>query len=287
MELSKKHLFFSLFTLFLIVILYSPINLLIDLSVHDQLYSHILLIPLISFFFLYWKKKSIFLNDDGSVAEGAIVIGIGSLLMLAGFVSLEPGNGNDALSLMIFAGWLVWVGAFVMFYGLPTFKRASFPLLFLLFVVPVPRFATEALINFLQEGSTETVNVLFSVLGFPMTREGYIFHFPQFSVEVAKQCSGINSSVALIITGTLAAKLFLRKGVTRALAVISVIPITIFKNALRVVVLAGIGNYVDERIFQSILHRKGGILFFGLALILLMAVIALLKSFENKAQVEK
>jgi exosortase len=283
MELSKRHLFFSLFTLLLIVILHSPIKLLIGLSVHDQLYSHILLIPIISIFFLYWKRKSIFLDDDGSFINGAIVIGVGSLLLIAGFVRFYPAKENDVLSLLLFAGWLVWIGAFVLLYGVPTFKRASFPLLFLLFTVPVPGFATEALINFLQEGSTETVNVLFSLLGFPMTREGHIFHLPQFSVEVAKQCSGINSSVALIITGALAANLFLRRGFTRALAVISVIPITIFKNALRVVVLAGIGVYVDEGIFQSILHRKGGILFFGLALLLLMAVIVLLKKVENKA----
>ncbi len=176
MELSKKHLFFSLITLLLIVILYSPVKLLINLSVHDQLYSHILLIPLVSFFFLYWKRKSIFFDDDGSFIKGAIVIGVGSLLLIAGFVNFEPRYGNDVLSLLIFAGWLVWIGAFVLLYGMPTFKRASFPLLFLLFAVPAPRFATEELINFLQEGSTETVNVLFSVLGFPMTREGHIFH---------------------------------------------------------------------------------------------------------------
>jgi exosortase len=121
------------------------------------------------------------------------------------------------------------------------------------------------------------VSLLFTMLGMPVTRDGYVFHLPQFSIEVAKECSGIRSSIALIITGAIAGKLFLLSGWQRVLLAISLIPIAILKNAIRIVSLSVIGAFFDERIFEGDLHRKGGIVFFVIALFLVWAVIASLR----------
>jgi exosortase/archaeosortase family protein len=103
-------------------------------------------------------------------------------------------------------------------------------------------------------------------------------------IEVAKECSGIRSSLSLIITALLAGHFFLRTGWSRALLVLAIVPITILKNGFRIAMLSILGVYVDERILGSDLHRKGGILFFIMALVLVWGVIALLRKSEGKPE---
>jgi exosortase len=100
-------------------------------------------------------------------------------------------------------------GGFILSCGLHTFKAALFPLLFLIFVIPIP--LMDGFIYFLQVGSTEFTNLLFTASGVPVfLREGFFFHLPGMSVEVARQCSGIRSSLALLITAILAGTCFWR-----------------------------------------------------------------------------
>ncbi len=63
---------------------------------------------------------------------------------------------------------------------------------------------------------------------------------------------------------------------------ISVVPIAMLKNGFRIATLSLLGAYVDERIIDSDLHRKGGIVFFLLALFLLWALILLLRKAERR-----
>jgi exosortase len=259
---------------------YLPLTELLGLSLSNELYSHIPLIPLVSGFFLYWDRKSIFVDIKYSIGAGVAVIAIGAVFGIIGFMGVMSLNQNDYLSLLIFSVWLVWTGTCIFFCGWRACKKAVFPLMFLLFMVPIPSALAQIAIQFLQRGSTEAVNVLFYLLGLPVVREGYVFHLPGLSIEVAKECSGIRSSLALLITSVIASKLFLRTGWTRSLAAVAVVPIAILKNGIRIVVISLLGVYWDERIFQGDLHRKGGIVFFVLALILLWGVIVLLKKAE-------
>ena len=126
-------------------------------------------------------------------------------------------------------------------------------------MIPIPSAVTQAAIEFLQKGSTEAVNVLFYLLGVPATREGFVFHLPGLSIEVAENCSGIRSSIALVITSVIAGKLFLRRGWQGVLLAISIVPIAILKNGIRIVSLSVIGTFLDERILLGDLHRKGGL----------------------------
>jgi exosortase/archaeosortase family protein len=119
-------------------------------------------------------------------------------------------------------------------------------------------------------------------------REGFVFHLPGQSVEVAKQCSGIRSSMALLITSVLAGHLFLRTWWKKVILAIVIIPITMFKNGIRVVSLTLLGTYVDSRILtNSLLHTDGGILFFLLALVLLAPVLYFLRKSEVRVAKDK
>ena len=113
-------------------------------------------------------------------------------------------------------------------------------------------------------------------------RDGFVFHLPNVSVEVAKQCSGIRSSMAIFIVAILAGYMFLKSYWKIIFLVICAVLIAMFKNGIRILTLSLLGNYVDPRILSSSLHREGGTPFFILALLLLAPILFFLRRSEKK-----
>jgi exosortase len=211
---------------------------------------------------------------------------IGALLFFGGRFWGGALSQNDMTAIIVLSAVVVINGAFIFCYGFQAFKAALFPLLFLIFMIPLPSALMDGIIYALQVGSTEFTNVLLLATGVPFVREGFVFHLPSISVEVAKQCSGIRSGMALLITATVAGHLFLKTGWKKVLLALVSVPIAMFKNGIRIVSLTLLGAYVDPRILQSSLHREGGIPFFIVALLLLVPVLYFLRRGEKgKGQV--
>jgi exosortase len=124
--------------------------------------------------------------------------------------------------------------------------------------------------------------LLFLASGVPFIRDGFIFHLPNISVEVAEQCSGIRSSMAIFIIAILAGYMFLKSYWKIIFLVICAVLIAMFKNGIRILTLSLLGNYVDPRILSSSLHREGGTPFFILGLLLLAPILFFLRRSEKK-----
>jgi exosortase len=266
-----------------VTLYWSPIVNLSRLFSKSELYSHIPLIPFVSGYFLIMDRKNVFSILEWNCWKGIVLIGIAALIRWLGVACLPDPNPNDCLSLHML-GFVIWIqGSFVFSYGVSALKHALFPLIFLIFLIPIPTFILNPFVQFLQLGSAEAAHMIFKLIGVPLYRDGFVFSLPGFTIEVAEQCSGIRSSLALVITSVLAGYLFLGEGWSRGFLVLSVFPITVFKNALRIVTLSLLAAYVDPRfITGSWLHHSGGILFFAAGLILILPVLWGLRKAEKK-----
>jgi exosortase len=251
-------------------------------SFHDDINDYIVIMPLVSLYFMYLEKKEIFSRVEYSFHWGGGIIGLGVIFYLFGLNQGTRLSENDYLSILTLASVVIWFGGFVLFYGLTAFRRALFSLAFILLMVPLPTFFMHCLISVLQEGSADAAFILFRFSGVPVLREGFIFHLPKLSIEVAEQCSGIHSGIALLITSIIAGKLFLMTPFKKGILILSTFPIAIVKNGLRIVILSLLGNNLDERILSSPLHRQGGIPFFVLAVSVLLIVLWFLRRSERK-----
>jgi len=103
---------------------------------------------------------------------------------------------------------------------------------------------------------------------------------PGLEIEVAPECSGIHSCLALALVGLLASRVCLRSGWNRLALVVSTIPIAIFKNAIRISVLASLGAYVNRAVLFGPIHRKGGLVFTPIAVVLLVLLLFALQRIE-------
>ena len=283
-----RHLIYILIIIAGGLIFHSPIWLLAQISLDSELYSHVMLIPMVTLFFLFVERRVIFKQVKWSFRAGLLL----AVFSIACYVLAIQGQGalnrNDFLSACLL-GVVAWAhGGFLLAYGPLAYRRALFPMFFLLFCIPLPTFILDPLIKFLQVWSAHAVHLAFNIIGIPYLREGMTFQLPGIAIEVAKECSGIRSSLALFITGIMAGHTFLKTAWRRIVLVAVIIPITIFKNAIRITTLSLLAVHIDKSwLTDSWLHKGGGIVFFLLALILLAPVLWFLIRSEQRKPLYK
>lgn len=283
---SRRRFAYYFVSLFLGICLFAfPLKELIGMSLQSDLYSYIPLIFATSCYLLASGRKEIFDDPAWSFGYGTFVLILSLAAGIAGLKYAALLGANDWLCVMAFSFWLFLMGTFILFLGTRTFTKAIFPLALLLFTIPLPAFLLDKIVGFLQAASSTMTGLIFNALGFFPLQEGFSFKFPEVTIEVAKQCSGIHSSVALVIMSLLCGRLFLRSSLNRILLVVFAVLIAIFKNGVRIVALTLGAIYVDPRILSSALHKSGGIPIFIFAFALLSIVVLVMRKLEKRKAV--
>ena len=239
-------------------------------ATQNETASHIVLIPFIFAWLLYSDRKKIVFRAEDRFLVHRLVSSAGALAACLVGISVTKTRITLPTATLILVFFLV--AGFLTVFGLRAAKAVSFSLAFLLFLVPIPDFLLNHIIYWLQRGSASIVEVLFDWTGVPVLREGFIFHLPKLSIEVAHECSGIRSSMALLILALLVAHFSFSKFWKRALFVFAGLLMMFIKNGIRIVTLTLLANYVDPDFLYSGLHRKGGVVFFLIGLVLLWPV---------------
>jgi exosortase len=273
---------FALYTAVCVAVFWIPLRDLVRLSLSTDTYSHIVVIPFLSLFLIYLNRKQVFEGSRrgdtrifaGLLLLGAVLYGVGR-----GFRASFSENALlefAILDLLCF----IWAG-FILFYGRRTFHLALFPLLFLVLTVPLPQMFLDRLILWLQWGSAEVTSWMFYLTGTPVLRDGLRFTVPGVTIEIAKECSGIRSTLALLITCLVAGYLVLRTAWARFALLVVALPVLILKNGIRIAVLTLLAIHVDPGFLFGRLHHEGGFLFFGLGLLILLPVLTWLHRNEH------
>lgn len=278
----QRNRLFALLIGLTVLVFWGPLWTLVQFSRQSEQYSHLVLIPIVAVVLLYQERAKIFSRVESGFAWGGPVAAAGALFYALHLFAGSRLSENDRVALAIFSVVLIWLGLFLMFYGRQAFRAGLFPLLFLFLMVPIPQALLGSTIRVLQLASAEATDILFQIFRVPVYRDGMVFALTNnIVIEVARECSGIRSSLALFITSLLAGHLFLRSRWTKVALYVAVFPITVFKNGLRIVGLSVYAAYVNPAILDGLAHRRGGIPFFGLALLVLGVVLWMLRKTER------
>jgi exosortase C (VPDSG-CTERM-specific) len=275
------------FTAILAVVFARPLFRLVTFAPHAELYSHILLIPFISVYLLWPRRRELVPESkpDRRLAWLPLVAGV----LVLGSYWLAVRNGwspekVDYLSAMTLSFLFFLLGGGFIFLGSNYLGKIAFPVGFLFFCVPFPEAARAEIESLLQHGSTAVAYVFFQASGMPVFLTGTDFQLPSFSLKVAPECSGIHSTLILIITSLLAAYLFLKTPWRRLVLVLSVIPLALLRNGFRVFVIGQLCVRIGPQMIDSPIHHRGGPVFFVLSLVPLFLLLRYLIKCELRKE---
>ena len=272
---------FGLAAILTLALFSQPLKEVLSLLLQSGYDSYRVLVPFCSAYLIWSRRKQIFSSLQFDPIPGLLMA-----VFCVGFLALShfrsaPTDSFLALELRYLA-LLFWLsGLFSAIYGRNALKRAAFPLALLVLSIPLPPTITDKVITSLQTTSTSLSYFLFSLLGTPVFREGFRLHVPGVTIEVAKECSGINSSMALVFTLLLVGYETLRTNSRRLILVLLAIPISIAKNAIRIVTLTLLAVHVDRGFLTGSLHHKGGVVFYLIALVVVYPLWRLLQKSED------
>jgi len=264
------------FAVVLLAVFAWPLLSLIGYAATSDLHSYTLLVPFVSAYLLYVRRDQLPKNYAIDVRLGILFL-VAGLAILAFTHSLDwAGRAlsvNSRIVLLTFSFLCCLAAGGSFFFGRGWMRAAAFPLGFLIFMVPMPEAMADALETASKYASAEVANFLFHLSGTPFLRVGLIFQLPNITIEVAQACSGIRSSWVLFMTSILAANLFLKTPLRRFALVAFVIPLAILRNGFRILVIGLLCVNIGPQMIHSLIHRRGGPVFFVLALIPFLLVL--------------
>ncbi|MBI2753631.1 MAG: exosortase B [Betaproteobacteria bacterium] len=171
----------------------------------------------------------------------------------------------------------VLAGALLLMRGTSAIRAAWFPLLYFIFMVPLPGILVDAITGSLKGLIANIVESLLYTLGYPIARSGVILSIGPYQLQVADACSGLHSMFSLSALGTLfmyimGPKSRLHLGIMLA----SILPIAFAANIIRVVTLVLVTYYLGDEAGQGFLHGAAGMVLMLVALVLFFLLDVLL-----------
>lgn len=280
----KPHLVLLVLWLATVALFWSPLRATVNLSMDDYRYSAISAAPFLCIFLLYIDRNQIFSTSRFSPRLGVPLFSVAAMLALFLMHRISGSDEIDRLFPVVLAVVLSWLAAFLLCYGVSSFKASIYPLCCLLLAVPIPAKGIDSFSAALQNGSAVCSYALLQLCGVSVYRQGTMFAIPGLEFNIAPECSGIRSACAFLIVALLAGRLFLRSSWARILLVISTIPIAMFKNAVRITVTTSLGAFVDRSFIDGPFHHQyGGVIFAPVDALLFIPLLLALQKLENRS----
>jgi exosortase len=156
-------------------------------------------------------------------------------------------------------------GLSLLFLGPSRTRAILFPLLFLVFMLPIPLGVTERLHLALRHLTAAGVEQVVPLVGVPLFRENLTLESGTARLFVADACSGFSTLYAAMTVACLTAY-FCPVTWRRAAVLLLAAPIAIAANILRVSLLVLLVRWYGNGVLDTWMHEGSGILTFILAL---------------------
>lgn len=226
--------------------------------------SHGMIVPLISVYFLWTNRAEVAETKISSMNLGAYVLFLSLLVYLVSYAGSVAFVSRCMVVLSL-------IGLVLFCLGREFFSKTAFPILFLLFMIPVPDTVVNLVSFPLQLFATEVSTSLIQLFSIPAYREGNMVYFAHTQLEVAEACSGIRSLVSLAMIAVIFSHLLKKGWVAGAVLVLSAIPFSILANILRVTGTGVLAHSFGSKVATGFLHDASGLAVFLFGMLMLFA----------------
>jgi len=237
-------------------------------------FSHGFLIPIVSLYFFYERRKELSALNRSSNW-------IGLVLLLFGIVLLLLGNLATEYFTMRFSILVVLGGIILFLLGKEVFKTLLFPIVFLIFMIPIPSVLMDRITFPMQLFASKVAAKSLYLIGIPALREGNVILLANTSLEVAEACSGIRSLISLLALSVVFAYFSQKTTLKRVLLILSTFPIAILANAARVTGTGILAHHYGDKVAQGFFHGFSGWILFVVAFVCLFLLGAMLSRMKK------
>jgi exosortase len=246
----------------LLAVLYVPI--IKDLVLQwwtDGDYSHGFFVPLFSAYIL-WRERNRWTRTSIKPSNFGLVIMLASVgLLLLGSLGAEFFTSRFSLLLLI-TGMIVFLAGWAML------RAVSFPLAYLMWMIPIPVIIYNQITFPLQILASRMATSWLELAHVPVLRDGNILVLSNYSLEVVEACSGIRSLLTLmalaVAYGYLASP---RQRWVRYFLALFMVPVAIGTNAVRIMVAGMLAHRFGPSAAEGFLHEFSGWAIFVIALL--------------------
>ena len=258
----------------LLILYASVLKMLIYDWIHLDDFSHGFLIPLVSLYFVYERRKQIAAQSPSGHWVGLGLIISGVVLLLFGKLASEWFTMEVSL-LIVMGGIILYLA------GKEMLKILLFPLVFLILMIPIPSLVLQKITFPMQLFASKVAAASLQGVGIPVLREGNIIQLANTSLEVAEACSGIRSLISLLALSIVFAYFSQNEIWKRVVLVLSTFPIAIIANAARVSGTGALAHYYGESAAQGFFHGFSGWILFMVAFVCLFGIGLLLSRIKK------
>lgn len=220
-------------------------------------YSHGYLIPFVSLWVIWYKRKE-FRDVPRRVCRWGLVVIVSALLLH--WLGAKVQQTRISLVSLIM---LIW-GIPLYFWGWGVARLLIFPCAYLIFCVPL---------NFLNSISGQLQRIAVAMghsgveaLGIECTRQGSMLVSPYFSFNVEKACSGLRSLLAMTALTAIYAYYTQTNMIKQWLLFWLSIPIAVLGNIARIISIALVAVTTGQEYAGGLHHDWAGYLFFAVAI---------------------
>lgn len=179
------------------------------------------------------------------------------LARISGIIEIEAFAMYGAL---VAAAYCLWGGAVL--------KRIWFPLIYLMFVFPPPDTLFALVTQPLKILISRMAVDILQIFQYPIAQSGVVIQIGEYQMLVAAACAGLSSLISLTALGLFYTYIRHKSNfVYMIFLAISILPISIIANLVRVLALLLITYHLGEAAGQGFFHELAGLTMFATALI--------------------
>jgi len=258
----------------LVVILYSPVFWNLYQAKWESIdYTHAYFILPLSLW-LVWRKRK---NLQELIRKPDVNKNLFSLFVFVfGMIMFIFASYQEYFSLLTLSFVFVIFGLIGFQYGRNVTKELSFPVFYLLLLVPPPLGIIDGITLPMRYGTSVMAEKILAILKYPISREGLLLTIGYNDIFMGEPCSGFRSLTTMfslvlvyvyISKGKLIKKFFLTS---------FIIPFALLGNIIRVITLCLITFYFGEEAGQGFFHNFSGIVIFIITILGIIGIESLL-----------
>jgi exosortase len=260
----------------LVLILYGQVfRAMVQQWWNDPNYGHGFFVPMFAAYIL-WRERGRRREIPIKESNWGLPIMFAAIgMLLLGILGSEHFTARFS-ALILISGIVVFVA------GWQTLRSVSFPMAYLIFMIPLPAIIYYQLTFPLQLLASRLGESGLVALGVPALREGNLLILPNCTLEVVEACSGVRSLLSLL--AVVVSYVYLVEPATwkRCILIALTIPIVIASNGLRLVSAGLLSFLIGPESDSGVVHAGLGLIVFALAFLSIVLIHRLLRRLTAK-----